>query len=376
MSALTDALLHQRRLEAIDAELAQLRRDERAAAVEAEPAAEMPKPTSAQDRSGNALRPSLLADIIGQVEAKETIQECIEASKLLGRPLDHVLLVGPSGCGKSTFANAIANELDVDCYQVEAPISHETLLELREVMRDGDVLFLDEVHMQCSQDRRGASASTSPETIYQVLEDRKIISGDGVLDYPHITMIGATTDPGLLPIPFQNRFPLQPQLTLYGVDELREIARMNADRLGIRLAPEAEQIFAGAARHVPRQINNYVKNAELLSATNDGHVDEEIADKVIRVLNRTTRDGLTQHMQDTLKFLYQRGRRERADGTVTYQAGVGTIATAIGLSRDVKAVAISIEPFLIQVGFLQVGSGGRVLTDAGIQRAKELLACS
>jgi Holliday junction DNA helicase RuvB len=329
-------------------------------------------PTPVETASANDLRPDRLADMIGQEDARHMFERVIAASIAIPQPLDHVLLVGPSGCGKTTFAHAIANELDVSLYQVEAPISHETLLDLREVMYDGDVLFIDEIHQQAIMERRGRSTSTQPEVLFNVMEDRTLVSGSGVLPFPRITLIGGTTDEGMLPDAFINRFPLRPYLAPYTLDELRAIARDNARELGLVIQPDSEVMFARACRGVPRQVNIYMRNALLLASPGD-YVSADVAEEVLSVLNRVSEDGLTMDMQNALTFLYTRARRESKDGDVKYQASVSTIATAIGKSRDTKAVQLRVEPYLIEQGYLQVGHGGRTLTDTGIQRAKELL---
>jgi Holliday junction DNA helicase RuvB len=332
---------------------------------------ELPTPVDFDDRTSNPLRPRTFDEIIGQERAKRLLRRVVDAAKGRGNPLDHLLLVGPSGVGKSTFAHAIANELGVRVYQVEAPISHDTLLDLREVMRDGDVLFIDEVHQQAIMERRGRSSATQPEVLFGVMEDRTIVSGSGVLPFPAITLIGATTDEGMLPDAFVNRFPLRPVLDAYNEDELTQIARINGRVLGVHVNTDAARAFARASRGVPRQINNYVRNAAALTA---GHVDLPLAEEVLHEFNRVTDDGLTVDMQRTLTFLFTRGKRvNRSTKDVTYQASIGTIATAIGKSRDSKAVTLRVEPFLIERGYLQVGHGGRVLTPAGVKRAKELL---
>jgi Holliday junction resolvasome RuvABC ATP-dependent DNA helicase subunit len=329
-----------------------------------------PAPVPPADRTRNPLRPAFLGEMIGQEQARQMLLRVIAASAAIPKPLDHVLLVGSSGAGKTTFANAIANELCVDCFQVEAPISHDTLLALRGTMRDGDILFLDEVHQQAVQERRGRQASTQPEVLFGVMEDQTIATSDGVLPFPHITVIGATTDEGMLPDPFVNRFPLRPYLAPYAVGELCAIAQLNAQALGVSITPDAERMFATASRGVPRQINNYVKNGHLLAG--GGVIDAVVADEVLHTLNRVTEDGLTADMQKTLTFLLTRCKRV-VGGDVRYQASVSTIATAIGKARDTKAVVLRVEPYLIEQGYLQVGHGGRTLTAAGAKRAKELL---
>jgi Holliday junction DNA helicase RuvB len=321
-----------------------------------------------KQRTNNPLRPESLDTMIGQPRIKTLLRRVLDATLERDVTLDHVLLVGASGLGKSTLGNIIANELHVRCYQVEAPVSHDTLLELRTLMEDQDVLFIDEIHQQAVMDRRGRQSSTQPEVLYQVLEDRTIVTSEGLLPFPEITAIGATTDEGLLPDAFINRFPLRPVLEPYTKDDLTRIAKMNAEILDVGLTWEAARLFAGASRGVPRQINNYVRNGAMLGTA----IDEDLAREVLHDLNRVTIDGLTLDMQNVLRFLHKRAKRTNGQGETTYQASVTTLATAIGKSRDVKAVQLRIEPYLIERGYLQVGHGGRSLTPAGLRRAQEL----
>jgi Holliday junction DNA helicase RuvB len=330
----------------------------------------LPRPVSTNDRSRNPLRPTSWDEVVGQERAVKMMRRVVSASQARGIPLDHVLLVGGSGTGKSTFSHVIASELGVDCYPVEAPVSHDTLLQLREVMADGDILQIEEIHQQAIMERRGRSTATEPEVLYNVLEDRTIVSGSEVLPFPKITVVGTTTDEGMLPDPFINRFPLRPRLDPYTHDQLATMAVWNAERLDLQITDEASRLFAAACRGIPRQINNYVKNAALLAGD---VVDESIAHEVLEDLNRVTADGLTADMQGMLVFLFEKGRRESARGEVTYQAGVGTLATALGKSRDAKAIALRVEPFLIEEGLVQVGNAGRILTDKGVERARELI---
>jgi Holliday junction DNA helicase RuvB len=345
------------------------------APLRVDPATEVessPRPVPTGDRSSNPLRPSTFAEVIGQEKAVNMMSRVVEAALRRNEPLDHVLLVGASGTGKSTFSHVIANEMGVDCYEVEAPVSHETLLALREVMRDGDILRIEEIHQQAIMERRGRSSATQPEVLYAVMEDRTLTSGTGVLSFPAITMIGTTTDEGMLPDPFLNRFPLRPRLEAYSPRDLAMMVFWNAERLGMQITPEAASLFAQASRGVPRQINNYMRNAAALS-DDDCWIDQDDAEEVLFDLNGVTQDGLTPDMQGMLTFLLTRAKRTSKDGTVTYQASVNTIATAIGKSRDSKAIALRVEPYLIERGFIQVGHGGRILTDEGVARAQQLV---
>lgn len=338
--------------------------------AESEPAQPAgPSAVNATERTANPLRPSMLDEMIGQERVRGLLRRVIDASQRRAQPLDHMLLVGASGLGKSTVANIVANELGVACFQVQAPVSTETLLSLRTKMVDGDVLFIDEIHQQAIADRRGKSSATDPEVLFHVLEDRRLVTPEGVYEYPHITVIGATTDEGLLPDPFVNRFPLRPVLENYKQSELAQIAVYNGRAIGVQVTRDAAIAFARACRGVPRQINNYVKNGALLGDV----VDIAVAEEVVRDLNRTTDDGLTLDMQRALVFVYRHGKSTNQQTRVTvYKASVFSIAVGIGKSRDEKGVKLRVEPYLIQKGYLQVGHGGRVLTEAGIRRAKEL----
>jgi holliday junction DNA helicase RuvB len=331
------------------------------------PSASKLTPTAAPE-SGNALRPATFAQIVGQERVKRQIERMTEVAERSGRPLDHVLLVGPSGTGKTTFAHVIARRLGTRVFQLEAPISHDTLVELSRSMQDGDILFLDEIHQQAIADRRGRQSATQPEVLFSVMEDRTLPTGTGVLPFPHITLIGATTDEGLLPDAFVNRFPLRPRLEPYSVRDMEQIAYANAEALGLRLLPEAAEIFAKASRNTPREMNNYLRNAAMLGAD---LVTRGLALEVLE-LNGISEDGLTMDMQAMLRYLLTQPRYVRATAETRYQASVSSIATAIGKSRDVKAIQLRVEPYLIQRGYVQVIHGGRILTTAGIARARQL----
>lgn len=328
--------------------------------------------TAAADRSRNELRPSCFDEIVGQEKAKRLMKRAIASCLERGRALDHTLLVGASGTGKSTFSHVIANEIEgIDIYSVEAPVTWEMLAELRTKMWGGDILMIEEIHQQGGGDRRGRGGDSSPELLYSVMEDCVLQTPEGPLPFNHVTIIGTTTDEGLLPDAFINRFPLRPRLVPYTLGDLRMIVRNNAKTLGVLLASDAVNVFAKASRGVPREINNLVKNAAMMGTT--GRMMRAAGALEVLDINGIAHDGLTADMQNTLIFLLTKAKRVGKDG-VRYQAGISTIATAIGKSRDSKAIVLRVEPFLIERGFLQVAHGGRVLTDAGVVRAKELIA--
>jgi Holliday junction DNA helicase RuvB len=232
--------------------------------------------------------------------------------------------------------------------------------------------MIEEIHQQAIMERRGRTGATQPEVLYSVMEDRVLQSPSGPLAFRDITVIGTTTDEGMLPDAFINRFPLRPRLVPYTHEQLRTIVSHNAATLEVELHDDAVTLFANASRGIPREVNNLVKNATMLCPPGQRMTLAEAHD--VLDINGISRDGLTADMQNTMRFLYTKARRVGPDGDVRYQAGVSTIATAIGKSRDSKAVVLRVEPYLIEKGFLQVTHGGRVLTDAGVARAKELVA--
>lgn len=329
-------------------------------------------PTASADRTHNALRPTRFDEIVGQEKAKKLMRRAIRSCYDRAHPLPHTLLVGASGTGKSTFSHVIANELGgIDIYSCEAPVSTDLLAELRTTMHGGDILMIEEIHQQAIMERRGRSGATQPEILYSVMEDRVLQSPTGPLPFPDITIVGTTTDEGMLPDAFINRFPLRPRLVPYTHEQLRTIVRSNARTLRVTLSDEAVRLFADASRGVPREINNLVKNAALLFAPGR-RVTFADAEEVLDI-NGIAHDGLTADMQATLRYMLSQPRV--SNGELRYTASVNSIATAIGKSRDSKAIVLRVEPYLIQRGFLQVAPGlGRILTDAGIVRAKELVA--
>lgn len=327
-------------------------------------------PSEAADRTKNLLRPQHFTEIVGQDRAKKLMERAVASSFARQTPLDHTLLVAASGTGKTTFSHVVANELGVDVYELEAPVSFDTLMQLRTTMYPGDILKIEEIHQQGIMERRGRDSATQPEVLYSIMEDRVVATEHGVKPFPAITIIGTTTDEGRLPDAFINRFPLRPRLDPYSQAELERIAHTNARALELSLEPAAGRVFASASRGVPRQINNYMRNAVIFAP--DGYVTEAVAAEVLDA-NDVTADGLTADMQAMLRFLYEHGRRNTRDG-VAYQASLGTIATAIGKGRDAKAISLRVEPYMIVQGYVQVGHSGRSLTPAGVQRARELLA--
>jgi Holliday junction DNA helicase RuvB len=314
------------------------------------------------------LRPASLEEVIGQDRLKPLLHRLVEHVPA-GGALAPMLLVGASGTGKTTLAMVVARELNSDIYALKAPVDMNTLNALRQQASDGNVVFIDEIHMQVSGDRRGLTAACDPESFYQLLEDGTLSTATGPLPFPKVSWIGATTDVGLLPEPLSARFPLQPQLAPYSLSDLETLATRNMTALGLLGGGYAANVFAQASRNNPRQLNAYVRSARAL--TSEGAISPELAIEVVTDLCSTTLDGLTKSMQTVLTFLFTRCRRDTRQGIV-FSASVNTLATACGHGRDTKAIALLVEPYLLQRGLIEVRPQGRTLTPTGIERARQL----
>lgn len=324
-------------------------------------------PLSFEETSGNVLRPTTFAEMVGQARLKRLLGRIVANVLRTGAPLDHMLLVGESGTGKTTTAIVVAQELRRRCFMLKAPVDYAVFEAMTRACRDGDVIIVDEIHLQASGDRRGLTQAADPETFFSAMEERRLVTATGVVPFPAVTFIGTTTDEGLLPMPFLNRFPLRPRLDPYTADDMARLAMANGRALGLSLTDDAAVVFALASRRNPRQVNTYARNARQLG---DTFVDEAAAREVVRDLNGTTWDGLNTDMQNMCRVLLRSARVVR--GETVYQASVSTLATQLGKSRDSKSVALYVEPWLIGEGYVAVGHGGRQLTAKGIKRALEL----
>jgi Holliday junction DNA helicase RuvB len=324
------------------------------------------KPLDFAARSANELRPMTFAGMVGQRKLLPLLERLVAASRASGRAMDHMLLLGSAGTGKTTTATVMAHELRRDVYMLKAPVAQEVLEELAKVAKDRDVVFVDEIHLLVAPDRRGISQAPV-EMWYGILEDRRLTTNAGVIPFPDVTVIGATTNAGRLPEPLLMRFSLQPRLDPYTTEEMALLAQSNATSLGLAIDPEAALMFARASRGIPRIVNRYCRNSRSLAAT---RIDVALAREVIVELNATTLDGLTGDMVTMMRFLLHSPRVTR--GETVYQASVGSIAMACGKSSDQRIIALAVEPYLIERGFVAIGHGGRFLSAAGIARAREL----
>ncbi|MBM3579814.1 MAG: Holliday junction branch migration DNA helicase RuvB [Alphaproteobacteria bacterium] len=307
-----------------------------------------------EDRNENILRPSFLVDFLGQEKLKENLEIFIRAAKNRGDVLDHALFYGPPGLGKTTLAQIIAHEMGVGFKGTAGPVISKSgdLAAILTNLQQGDVLFIDEIH------RLNKNVE---EVLYAAMEDFKldIIIGEGPaaraikIDLPKFTLVGATTRIGLVANPLKDRFGIPLRLNFYSDLELQQIVLRDAKILGIEIEKDAALEIAKRSRGTPRIAIRLLKRVrDFASAENEKLVTKKIADTSLRRLEIDS-IGLDSSDYRYLKFIAENYR----GGPV----GIDTIASAISEEKD--SVEDTIEPFLIQRGFVEKTPRGRVLTE-------------
>ena len=306
-----------------------------------------------EDAQEPALRPHALTEYTGQEKAKENLRIYIQAARLRGEPLDHVLLYGPPGLGKTTLAGIIANEMGVNIRITSGPAIEKAgdLAALLTNLNENDVLFIDEIHrLNCSVE----------EVLYPAMEDYAldIIIGKGPaarsirLDLPRFTLIGATTRAGQLSSPLRDRFGVQLRLELYTPEELQAIVTRTAAILGVDIVPSGALEIARRSRGTPRIANRILKRVrDFAQVKSDGRVDAATADLALRALEI---DGLGLDRTD----------RRMLESIITNfrggPVGLETLAATIG--EESVTLEDVYEPYLLQIGFLNRTPRGRCVT--------------
>ena len=305
-------------------------------------------------RNDDTLRPKFLTDYIGQKKAKEMMKVYIEAAKGREEPLDHVLLYGPPGLGKTTLAGIIANEMGVHIKITSGPAIEKPgdVAAILNNLKEGDVLFVDEIHRLNRQ---------VEEVLYPAMEDFAIdvVIGKGAtsksirLELPKFTLIGATTRAGMLSAPLRDRFGVVNRLEYYTLPELKTIIVRSAGVLGVKVDEDAALEMARRSRGTPRLANRLLKRVrDFAEVKYDGKVTKEVATEVLALLNIDSY-GLDHIDREILTTMI-----EKFNGG---PVGLETIAVSIG--EDTATIEDVYEPYLIQSGFLARTQRGRIVTE-------------
>ena len=301
----------------------------------------------------NKLRPSRLTEYIGQDKVKNNLKVYIEAAKSRKESLDHVLFYGPPGLGKTTLACIIAEEMGVNIKITSGPAIEKPgeMAAILNNLREGDVLFIDEIHRLNRQ---------VEEVLYPAMEDFAIdiMIGKGAtarairLDLPKFTLVGATTRAGLLTAPLRDRFGVVNKLEFYSVEQLGEIINRSADVLGVWIDPDGANEIARRSRGTPRLANRLLKRVrDFAQVKYDGRITKEVAEFSLNLLD-VDRYGLDNGDRTILETILQ-----KFDGG---PVGLDTLAAAIG--EDSGTLEDVYEPYLIKNGFLIRTPRGRMAT--------------
>lgn len=310
-------------------------------------------PQMQESDTEGSLRPQMLADFTGQRQACENLDIFIRAAKAREEALDHVLFHGPPGLGKTTLAQIVARELGVNFRATSGPLLTKAgdLAAILTNLSPHDVLFIDEIH------RLSAAVE---EVLYPAMEDFKLdlIIGEGPsartvrIDLPKFTLVGATTRLGLLTNPLRDRFGIPLKLQFYTTEELCSVVSRAAALLAMNLTESGAQEIAKRARGTPRIAVRLLKRVrDFATASKASEIGAAEADKALRKLEVDAL-GLDNADHRYLRFIAE----HYAGGPV----GIETIAAALSEQRD--SIEDTIEPYLLQIGFVQRTPRGRCLS--------------
>ena len=299
------------------------------------------------------LRPAGWDHYVGQRTVVENLKISIAAAQGRGEPLDHVLVHGPPGLGKTTLANIIAREMGATFHQVSGPTLERPgdLVGILTNLGAGDVLFVDEIHRL---------SHVVEEFLYPAMEDfaidfmvdRGAYAKTIKINLKRFTLVGATTRAGLLTAPLRERFGIVHHLDYYSPEELRQIVEHSAVILGVTIDKEGAAEIAGRARGTPRIANRLLRRVrDYAQVKADGSIDREVAQAALEL------EGIDLLGLDALDRAFLRALIVQYGGG---PVGIGALAASVNEEEDTLTDVV--EPFLIQVGFLQRTAGGRRAT--------------
>src|SRR5688572_17045065 len=299
------------------------------------------------------LRPNRIEEYIGQRQVKENLRVYMKAARGRREALDHVLLTGPPGLGKTTLAHIIANEMGAELRSTAGPAIEKAgdIAALLTNLTEGDVLFIDEIHRLLP---------ALEEKLYPAMEDYQLdlLIGQGAaarsikIDLPKFTLIGATTRAGLITAPLRGRFGIVFHLDFYPHEDLEIICKRSADILGVVIDDEGAREIARRSRGTPRIVNRLLRRVrDYAEVDYDGRINQAVANDA---LNRMEVDtyGLDEMDRKLLLTIIEKF----SGGPV----GLGTISASIHEEKD--SIEEIIEPYLIQIGFLDRTPRGRMAT--------------
>jgi holliday junction DNA helicase RuvB len=306
-----------------------------------------------EDLMEASIRPQVLADFVGQAQARQNLSVYIEAARMRADALDHVLFVGPPGLGKTTLAQIVSKELGVNFRSTSGPVIAKAgdLAALLTNLEERDVLFIDEIHRL---------SPAVEEILYPAMEDYQLdlIIGEGPaarsvkIDLPKFTLVGATTRAGLLTTPLRDRFGIPIRLQFYTIEELEFIVKRGSRVMGLAMSDEGANEIARRARGTPRIAGRLLRRVRDVALVDGASVvDRKVADKALRMMD-VDASGLDQMDRRYLLLIAEKF----GGGPV----GIETIAAGLSEPRD--AIEDIIEPYLIQQGFVQRTPRGRLLT--------------